>query len=45
MDGFQGQIVSIHPEDEMVIVRLGVMYEESDFELGAWTKEVREVLE
>ena len=45
MDGFQGQTVSIHPEDEMVIVRLGVMYEESDFDFGAWVKEVREVVE
>lgn len=45
MDGFQGQRVSIHPEDEMVIVRLGVMYEESDFDFGAWVKEVREVVE
>ncbi|MCZ4410247.1 serine hydrolase [Cryomorphaceae bacterium 1068] len=44
MDGFQGQIVSIHPEDEMVIVRLGVAYEESDFDFGSWVKEVREVV-
>jgi CubicO group peptidase (beta-lactamase class C family) len=45
MDGFQGQTVSIHPEDEMVIVRLGVMYEESDFDFGNWVKEIREVLD
>lgn len=45
MDGFQGQTVSIHPEDEMVIVRLGVMYEESNFDFGAWVAEIREVVE
>jgi len=45
MDGFQGQRVSIHPEDGLVIVRLGVMYDESDFDFGAWVKEIREVLE
>ena len=45
MDGFQGQTVSIHPEDKMVIVRLGVMYEEEDFDFGGWVKEVREVVE
>lgn len=45
MDGFQGQTVSIHPEDDMIIVRLGVMYEESDFDFGAWVEEVRAVVE
>lgn len=44
MDGFQGQRVSIHPEDNMVIVRLGVMYDESDFDFGAWVEEIREVV-
>ncbi len=45
LDGFQGQIVSVHPEDNMVIVRLGVMYDETSFDFGAWTKEIREILE
>lgn len=44
MDGFQGQRVSIHPEDGLVIVRLGVMHDESDFDFGAWVKEIRESL-
>jgi hypothetical protein len=44
MDGFQGQRVSIHPEDQLIIVRLGVMYDESDFDFGAWVKEIREAI-
>ena len=43
LDGFQGQRVSIHPDDNMVIVRLGVMYNERDFDFGGWVKEVREI--
>lgn len=45
LDGFQGQIVSVLPEDDLVIVRLGVMYDEANFDFGAWVKEIREVLE
>ncbi len=40
MDGFQGQQVAIHPEQNMVIVRLGVMYDEGNFDFSAWTAKV-----
>ncbi len=40
MDGFQGQQVAIHPDQNMVIVRLGVMYDESNFDFSAWTAKV-----
>jgi CubicO group peptidase (beta-lactamase class C family) len=44
LDGFQGQIVTVLPEEKIVIVRLGVMYDESSFNFGAWVNEIREVL-
>src|SRR5690554_5887174 len=31
MNGFQGQQVSVHPEDNLVVVRIGVTYDQSDF--------------
>lgn len=40
MNGFQGQRVSIHPEENMVIVRLGVTYDPADFNFDAWTSRV-----
>lgn len=40
MNGFQGQQVAIHPEENMVIVRLGVTYDEDNFNFDAWTKKI-----
>ncbi len=40
MNGFQGQRVSIHPEENMVIVRLGVTYDPTDFDFNSWTTRV-----
>jgi len=45
LDGFQGQIVSVLPEENIVIVRLGVMYDEANFDFGGWVREIKEVLE
>lgn len=42
MNGFQGQQVAIHPEENMVIVRLGVTYNEEDFDFDGWTKKIIE---
>ena len=40
MNGFQGQQVAIHPEENMVIVRIGVTYNEEDFDFDGWTKKI-----
>lgn len=42
MNGYQGQQVAIHPEENMVIVRLGVTYDQKDFDFDGWTKKVIE---
>src|SRR5690554_561491 len=41
MNGFQGQQVSIHPEDDLVVVRIGVTYDQNDFPFDAWMKEIK----
>lgn len=40
MNGFQGQRVSIHPEENLIIVRLGVTYDQADFDFDGWTGRV-----
>lgn len=42
LDGFQGQQVSIHPQHDLIIVRLGVMYDEKDFDFDQWVGEIIE---
>lgn len=42
MNGFQGQQVAIHPHENMVIVRLGVTYDQKDFDFDGWTRTVIE---
>lgn len=34
MGGFQGQQVSIHPEEKVVVVRIGVTYDKEDFDFN-----------
>ncbi len=41
MNGYQGQQVSIHPEDNLVVVRIGVTYDQADFPFDAWMKEIK----
>ena len=41
MNGFQGQQVSVHPEDNLVIVRIGVTYDQKDFPFDTWIKEIK----
>lgn len=41
MNGYQGQQVSIHPEDKLVVVRIGVTYDQADFPFDAWMKEIK----
>ncbi|HKL04137.1 MAG TPA: serine hydrolase [Cryomorphaceae bacterium] len=45
MGGFQGQQVSVHPDKNMVIVRLGVTNTRGDFDFDAFAKEVFEAVE
>lgn len=40
MNGYQGQQVAIHPEENMVIVRIGVTYDQKDFDFDGWTKKI-----
>lgn len=42
LDGFQGQQVSIHPQHDLIVVRLGVMYDEKDFDYDQWIGEIIE---
>lgn len=41
MNGYQGQQVSIHPEDNLVVVRIGVTYNQTDFPFDSWMKEIK----
>lgn len=41
MNGYQGQQVSVHPEDNLVVVRIGVTYNQKDFPFDAWIKEIK----
>ncbi len=41
MDGFQGQQVSIHPDENLVIVRLGVTYDEKNFDFDGWIGKIK----
>lgn len=45
MGGYQGQQVSIHPEKDMVIVRLGVTYNRNDFDFSEIIGRIIEVAE
>ena len=42
MNGYQGQQVSMHPEENLVVVRLGVTYDQKDFPFDAWMKKIKE---
>ncbi len=42
MNGYQGQQVSIHPDENLVVVRLGVTYDQKDFPFDAWMKKIKE---
>ncbi len=44
MAGFHSQQVAIHPDRDLVIVRLGVTYERGAFDFSGWTKEVFDVV-
>lgn len=41
MNGYQGQQVSVHPEDNLVVVRIGVTYNQKDFPFDTWMKEIK----
>ncbi len=40
-DGFQGQQVAILQKEKMVVVRLGVTYDETDFDFNSWVLEIK----
>jgi len=42
MNGYQGQQVSMHPADSLVVVRIGVTYDQRDFPFDTWMKEIKE---
>jgi CubicO group peptidase (beta-lactamase class C family) len=44
MGGFQGQQVSIHPSENLVIVRLGVTYNDEDFDFDKWVGMVKKAV-
>lgn len=44
MNGFHSQQVSIHPDHDLVVVRLGVTYERGAFDFDGWMKEIYTVL-
>lgn len=41
MNGYQGQQVSVHPADSLVVVRIGVTYDQRDFPFDDWMKEIK----
>ena len=41
MNGYQGQQVSIHPDDNLVVVRIGLTYDQKDFPFNEWMKEIK----
>jgi CubicO group peptidase (beta-lactamase class C family) len=45
MNGFHSQQVSIHPDRDLVVVRLGVTYERGAFDFDGWMKEIYEVVD
>jgi CubicO group peptidase (beta-lactamase class C family) len=45
MSGYQGQQVAIHPEKNVVIVRLGITNTRGDFDFDGFTRRVLEALE
>lgn len=40
--GFQGKQVSVHPEDDLIIVRIGVTYDTDDVDFDTLIKNIRE---
>lgn len=45
MAGFHSQQVAIHPDKDLVIVRLGVTYERGAFDFSGWTERVMAALD
>jgi hypothetical protein len=43
LDGFQGQQVSIHHSHNLIVLRMGVLYDEKDFDFDQWTGEIMKV--
>lgn len=41
MSGFQGQQVSIHPKEKLVVVRIGLTYDQRDFPFDTWIKTIK----
>jgi CubicO group peptidase (beta-lactamase class C family) len=41
LDGFQGQQVAILPKENLVVARLGVTYNEADFDFDTWIGEIK----
>ncbi len=45
MEGFHGQKVFIIPSKDLVVVRLGLTYQESDFDFNQWLQEIIAAIE
>jgi CubicO group peptidase (beta-lactamase class C family) len=45
MDGFHGQHVFIIPSKDLVVVRLGLTYDEQDFDFNQWVAEIIRAIE